>query len=427
MAERMKRLLGGLLVLAVLVSIAAGLAGRLNDLLPVDLPTSVASQRAVAAPAHYIDAADQDVNAAIQQVIQHSNEEQAQAIAAKDPSLMSDTVTPDHFQDLVQTNQDLLDNGVVSIKLVKLEWGAVAVNGSTATATTYETWTTTLSDGTVDQSRDRNDYSLVLDGSAWKIKTNDHPDSAQADGRPNPNASSPPPQTQPFPFPDDQNTSHNWSGYAATGGNFTSVTGTWSVPQFTPDGTFGIDAAWVGIGGVRSRDLIQAGTQQTVSGTGSTQYEAWIEMLPRASRPVPLRVHAGDSITVSITEQSPDQWLIDFSNNTTGQTYQQTQQYTSSHSSAEWVEEAPSGGRGGVLPLSNFGTIQFSGGSAVKDGQSLNIAAMGAKAITMIGDNEQALAIPSQLGGDGASFTVARTDVPAATAGPARGRGRRGP
>ena len=67
---------------------------------------------------------------------------------------------------------------------------------------------------------------------------------------------------------------------------------------------------------------------------------------------MPLRVHAGDSITVSITEQSPDQWLIDFSNNTTGQTYQQTQQYTSSHSSAEWVEEAPSGGRGGgVLPL----------------------------------------------------------------------------
>jgi hypothetical protein len=424
----MKRLLGGLLVLAVLVSIGAGLAGRLNELLPVDLPTSLDSQRAVVAPARYVAAADQDVNTAIQQVIQRSNEEQAQAIAAKDPSLMADTVTADHFQDLAQTNQNLLDSGVVSIKLAKLEWGAVAVDGSTATATTYETWTTTLSDGTVDQSRDRNDYSLVLDAGAWKIKTNDHPDSAQAGGRPNPNASSPPPQTRPFPFPDNQNTSHNWSGYAATGGNFTSVTGTWMVPQFTADTSFGIDAAWVGIGGVRSRDLIQAGTQQTVSGTGSTHYEAWVETLPRASRPVPLRVHAGDSITVSITEQSPDQWLIDFSNNTTGQTYQQTQQYTSSHSSAEWVEEAPSSGRGGgVLPLSNFGTIPFSGGSAVKDGQSLNISAVGAKAITMIGDNEQALAVPSALSGDGASFTVARTDIPATTASPTRGRGRRAP
>src|SRR5205823_10341559 len=138
---------------------------------------------------------------------------------------------------------------------------------------------------------------------------------------------------------------HNWSGYAATGGTYTAVSGSWSVPQFSPDGPAGIDAAWVGIGGVRSRDLIQAGTQQTVSGSGRTQYEAWIEMLPRSSRPVPLQVHPGDSITVSINEESTDQWLIHFTNNTTGQTYDTTQTYTSSHSSAEWVEEAPSAGR----------------------------------------------------------------------------------
>ena len=89
-------------------------------------------------------------------------------------------------------------------------------------------------------------------------------------------------------------------------------------------------------------------------------------MLPRSSRPVPLQVHAGDSISVSITEQATDQWLIHFTDNTTGQTYDTTQQYTSSRSSAEWVEEAPSGGRGGVLPLDNFGTIQFTDGSAMK-------------------------------------------------------------
>ena len=423
----MKRFLGGLLVLGLLVSIGAGLAGRLDELLPFDIPTSIVSQPAVGAPGRLIDAADQDANAAIQQVIQRSNEEQAQAIAAKDASLMSDTVTSDHFQELVQINQDLLDNGVTSIKLAKLEWGAVAVDGATATATTYETWTTTLSDGTVDQSRDRNDYSLVFDSGAWKIKTNDHPDQAQPGSRPAPNASSPPPQRQPFPFPDTQNTSHNWSGYAATGGTFTAVSGTWNVPQFSADGSSGIDAAWVGIGGVRGRDLIQAGTQQTVSGSGSTQYEAWVEMLPRASRPVPLRVHAGDSVTVSITEQATDQWLIEFSNNTTGQTYQQTQQYSSSHSSAEWVEEAPSGGRGGVLPLSNFGTIQFSDGSTVKDGQTVSIAATGARAITMVSNNDQALAVPSPLGSDGRSFSVARTDV--AVIAPAGGgrRGRGGP
>src|SRR5690242_21850703 len=115
-------------------------------------------------------------------------------------------------------------------------------------------------------------------------------------------------------------------------------------------------------------------------------------MLPRASRPVPLQVHPGDSITVDIAEQSTDQWLIHFSNNTTGQTYDTTQTYTSSHSSAEWVEEAPSSaGRGGILPLDNFGTIQFTGGSAVKNGQTVNIAESGARAITMVGNNNQAL------------------------------------
>jgi hypothetical protein len=412
----MKRLLRGLLVLTLLVSLGVGLAGRLNELFPLDLPTSAAAQRGVASP-RLINAAEQDANTAIQQVIQRSNEEQAQALAARDASLMSDTSTSEHFQELLQINQDLLDNGVTSIKLVKLDWGAVAIDGSTASATTYETWTTTLSDGTVGQTRDRNDYSLVLDNGAWKIKTNAHPDQVRA---------APPPQTQPIPFPGNLNTSHNWSGYAATGGKFTSVTGTWTVPQFNADGGFGVDAAWVGIGGVRSRDLIQAGTQETVSGTGSSQYQAWIETLPQASRPVSLRVHAGDSITVSLSEQSADQWLIEFTNNTTGQTYQQMQHYVSSHSSAEWVEEAPSAGRGGILPLSNFGTIPFSEGSATKDGQTVSIAAANARAITMVSGNDQALAEPSPLGSDGASFSVARTEVAATAPAASNRRSRRG-
>jgi hypothetical protein len=360
-------------------------------------------------------AADQDASAAVQQVIQRSNDEQVQAIANRDSSVMADTSTPDHYQELVRVNQNLLNSGVTGIDLVRLDWGAVAVNGQSATATTYETWRTAFADGTRDESRDRNDYTLVLDNGAWKVQSDDHPGVTA----PDPAA---PPQSQPFPFPDDQNTSHNWSGYATSGGTFTEVAGTWTVPQFAADGPSGIDAAWVGIGGVRSRDLIQAGTQQSVSGAGRTQYQAWIELLPRSSRPVPLRVHAGDSVTVEISEQSADQWLIHFVNNTTGQTYDTTQSYQSTHSSAEWVEEAPSAGRGGVLPLDNFGTIPFSNGSTVKNGQTVNIADSGAKPITMINNSNQALAVPSDLGGDGASFTVARTDQPAV----APGTGRRG-
>src|SRR5690349_2049041 len=120
---------------------------------------------AFAAPS--MAAADEDASTTVQQVIQQSNDEQVKAIASRDSSVMADTVTSDHFQELVQINRGLLDNGVSSISLVRLEWGAVAVNGSSATATTYETWRTVFSDGTTDQSRDRNDYTLVLDDGNW--------------------------------------------------------------------------------------------------------------------------------------------------------------------------------------------------------------------------------------------------------------------
>src|SRR5205823_1395812 len=122
------------------------------------------------------------------------------------------------------------------------------------------------------------------------------------------------------------------------------------------------------IGGVNSRDLIQAGTQDVASGTGQSQFEAWIELLPAASQQVPLAVAPGDSVTVSIDEQGtgPGMWQIDFKNNTSGQTYQTMVQYTSSESSVEWIEEAPAG-RGGVLPLDNFGSVSFSGATATQN------------------------------------------------------------
>src|SRR5437879_4126840 len=159
----MNRFLRGLLVLGLLIIAGATFSGRLNELFPIDLASATAAPRLMAT-------ADQDVNSAIQQVIQRSNDEQVQAIASHDSSLMADTVTSDHYQELVKINQDLLSNGVSSISLVKLDWGAVAVDGSSATATTYETWRTVFSDGTTDQSRDRNDYSLVLDNGSWKIQ-----------------------------------------------------------------------------------------------------------------------------------------------------------------------------------------------------------------------------------------------------------------
>jgi hypothetical protein len=206
--------------------------------------------------------------------------------------------------------------------------------------------------------------------------------------------------------------SQNWSGYAATGGIFTGVSATWSVPQFAADAAGGADATWVGIGGVRSRDLIQAGTQETVSGRGVTRYQAWVETLPQPSRAVPLAVRPGDSVSVSITQQGDTSWLIAFINITTGQSYQVTERYASSRSSAEWVQEAPSAQGGRLVPLEHFGTVTFSQASAVKDSQTVSIADAGGRAITMIGNRGQPLAQPSPLDAEGASFDVSRTPSP---------------
>jgi len=116
---------------------------------------------------------------AIQDVIQRGNAAQAAAIAARDPSGMKDTATDSYYQGLVLTNQNMLASGVTSIKLVNLTWGPITVTGTSATATTYETWTTTYSDGRTDQEpADRNVYTLVEQNGAWKIQSDDHPDNS---------------------------------------------------------------------------------------------------------------------------------------------------------------------------------------------------------------------------------------------------------
>ena len=283
--------------------------------------------------------------------------------------------------------------------------------GATATATAWETWSTSYSDSATEVARRGNLYTLVQTDGTWNIQSDEDPASPGSDIRVTgaPSGPSTPDQSGPPPVPGGQARSQNWSGYAATEGNFTGVSATWNVPPFVPDAIAGLDAAWVGVGGVRSDDLIQAGTEETVSGSGASRYQAWVEALPQASHPVPFSIHPGDSVSASITQQPDMSWLIAFTNNTTGEQYQVTGQYASSLSSAEWIEEAPTARRGGLLPLGSFGTVTFSQASAIKDGRQVTIAGAGGHAITMVASNGHALVAPSTLAPGGASFNVSQT------------------
>jgi hypothetical protein len=204
------------------------------------------------------------------------------------------------------------------------------------------------------------------------------------------------------------NHSSNWAGYIATGGAFTSVTGSWVVPQVNTTGPSS-DATWVGIGGTSSNELIQTGTQAVVSDNGQVNYQAWYEMLPANSRKIPLTINPGDSITASLTQQSANIWTISLHDISTGKNYQTNVTYASSLSSAEWIEEMPFLGRS-FMPLDNFGSVQFSDLSTVKDGSTLTPSRADAQSVVMINGSGQALAQPSALGSDGAGFTVTRTD-----------------
>lgn len=112
----------------------------------------------------------------IRDLIRRANQQQEQAISARDSSAMRDTSTDRYYREMNQVNQTLLRAGVVSVTLVDIDWGAIAVVGDTATAITDETWIATFSDGTIRQSQDRNLYYLVRQNGRWLVEADEHPD-----------------------------------------------------------------------------------------------------------------------------------------------------------------------------------------------------------------------------------------------------------
>jgi len=207
-------------------------------------------------------------------------------------------------------------------------------------------------------------------------------------------------------------TSTNWSGYLATGGSYTAISSSWVVPSATGNGssTTG-DGTWVGIGGVSSSDLIQVGTTNFVSASGQVTTSAFYEMLPDTARTIlTMTISAGDSISASLNETSSGVWTVSITDNTTSQSYSNVVSYVSTNSSAEWIEEDPSYSSGSEVPFDEFGSVNFSGASVTSTGTVSNLTQISASPITLENTSGQTLASPSAIGGDGASFTVTRSN-----------------
>jgi len=176
--------------------------------------------------------------------------------------------------------------------------------------------------------------------------------------------------------------SSNWSGAALTGTGFTEVQGTFTVPQPSPPAggstrTEFCGAAWVGIDGFSDADLIQTGVLWCVE-NGAFEYEAWYEYLPASLIAYTgITVTAGSVVTVTATKTSTNGGTTTLTAG--GKTVTHTFSGQSSPlpgTSAEWIVEDFESGNS-LVPFADFGTVTFTGATAIKSGATVTASSTG--------------------------------------------------
>ena len=208
-------------------------------------------------------------------------------------------------------------------------------------------------------------------------------------------------------------TSLNWSGYVASGQQFSDVRGSWSQPTVTctvankkgkprPSGP-GYSSVWVGLDGYTSPSVEQTGTEADCGNGGTAFYYAWYELYPAATvvlDPASYPVEPGDSLSGEVNATTGTITLAD---STQGWTFTQNGVDFSGDqlSSAEWIAEAPFHGH--ILPLSDFGTVTFT--NATADGAPISSYGT-VDPITMTDHKGVVRATPSALGGNGSTFSI---------------------
>ena len=238
----------------------------------------------------------------------------------------------------------------------------------------------------------------------------------------------------------DAQVSSNWAGYVAGSSDgstqFSNVSGSWVQPTSTCSSGQGDAAFWVGIGGDdgqsssdgssslgdgSSTSLEQIGTEGNCTGNG-TQYYAWYELVPSAPVQLNLTIHPGDHISASVGV-SGSSTSFSLKDETTGQSFSKTVQSPNPDtSSAEWIAEAPSqcdgSGNCTPLPLSDFGTVDFSNATATANGhtgpisdsdwsaQPIALGSGGSYDVSYGSGGNTAGATPSTLSSDGSAFSV---------------------
>jgi hypothetical protein len=218
------------------------------------------------------------------------------------------------------------------------------------------------------------------------------------------------------------NQSSNWFGYnqgTLEQGNklFNSIAGAWTVPTATQhtSGQAEYSSDWIGIGGgcidagctATDSTLIQTGTEQDVAAGGGASYSVWWEVIPGPSLTITsMSVHPGDRMSASIAEVVPNSnvWTITIKDVTNGQSYTTMVPYSSTHATAEWIEETPLiiGTNAGFAALPNLTSPGFD--LATTNGAPANLKA--SEQMNLINSSGTVIGAPSAPDPDADGFNA---------------------
>jgi hypothetical protein len=164
--------------------------------------------------------------------------------------------------------------------------------------------------------------------------------------------------------------SSNWSGAVIksppTGQTFNAVSATFTVPGpaipagVASNGSYAA-SAWVGIDGdTYSNAILQTGIDFSITKEGDISFDAWYEWFPDYAFDFPLSVSAGDVITLSVSASTSTSGTATVENLTTGlaDTIDLTSTSALGGQNAEWIVEDFMV-NGALVPLANFGTVNF--------------------------------------------------------------------
>ncbi len=201
-------------------------------------------------------------------------------------------------------------------------------------------------------------------------------------------------------------TSKNWSGYAAAGtpGTFTSVSSSWTEPAVTCTAQQTFSSFWVGLDGDGTQTVEQTGTEADCN-NGAARYQGWFEMFPNAPVFYNSPVAAGDAMSASVVANGGGAFTLTLSDQTQGWTQATNQtSATAQLGSAEIIAEAPSNAVS-VLPLSSFGTVNFTNALVNNAALANTSANANAAALTMVSVAGVTEATPSALT-NGGNFSI---------------------